>query len=112
MPATREYLRNWHVANPDRNREYQRRMRRKAREDMFEHYGRVCACCNIDEPVFLTLDHIGGGGLADRKKSGNTRNIIARLRREGWPPGYRVLCFNCNLAVSIQGFCPHTRKDV
>jgi hypothetical protein len=29
------------------------------------------------------------------------------LRQRDWPPGYRVLCVNCNFAIGHFGKCPH-----
>lgn len=29
----------------------------------------------------------------------------------GWPPGYQVLCHNCNVAKRILGTCPHQMVD-
>lgn len=29
------------------------------------------------------------------------------LSKNGYPPGFRVLCFNCNAAMHMFGICPH-----
>mgnify|MGYP001568273127 CR=1 FL=1 len=29
------------------------------------------------------------------------------LKQQGYPPGIRVLCFNCNCALGLFGYCPH-----
>lgn len=35
-------------------------------------------------------------------------NMASWLRRNGYPGGIQVLCFNCNLGKSInKGICPH-----
>jgi hypothetical protein len=68
-----------------------------------------CACCGEIELVFLTLDHVGGGGAEERRqgkhKGGTWQYLI--LRRKQYPPGYRVLCWNCNAAFGMFGECPH-----
>ena len=85
--------------------------RRTDRRRALAAYGGVCACCGEAAPAFLTIDHIGGGGNAHRRAlSGGGRTsfrIYAWLRRQGYPTGYRVLCWNCNLARGVYGGCPH-----
>ena len=70
------------------------------------HYSKgklVCECCNEQHPYFLTLDHINGGG----RKDGGSRSLYIKLINSGFPPGFRVLCINCNFAKGQFGFCPH-----
>jgi hypothetical protein len=54
---------------------------------------------------FLTIDHIKGKGRQHQKKI-NTQ-ICNWLKRNGYPKGYRVLCYNCNCAIGFFGQCPH-----
>lgn len=75
----------------------------------------LCACCSEATYCFLTIDHIHGGGTAERKAFGHTttwRIVWAEYRRTGiWPVDrYRVLCSNCNMAFRINGECPHQVK--
>ena len=55
------------------------------------------------------VDHINGDGAAHRretrKRSG--ASMYALLIREGFPPGFQVLCFNCNFAKRTGNACPH-----
>ena len=76
---------------------------------MFNAYGGyVCACCGEKNPGFLTLDHTKGGGRQHRKQLGGGDKVWAWLRRNGFPPGYRVLCYNCNVGRAANGgVCPH-----
>ena len=82
----------------------------KLKLNVIRAYGGKCACCGEKEVDFLTLDHIHGDGGVERKlihRKGN-RDIMSRLRREGFPKGrYRILCWNCNCSIGIRGFCPH-----
>jgi hypothetical protein len=64
-----------------------------------------CVCCNETEVTFLVIDHIGGGGGEQRRLIGKNR-VNAWLRLNDYPPGYRVLCHNCNFAEH-NGGCPH-----
>jgi hypothetical protein len=71
--------------------------------------GPWCACCGEDCMKLLTLDHINNDGHLDRKKNGTGgANLYQRLKRQGYPPGFQVLCFNCNWGRHANGgVCPH-----
>ena len=77
------------------------------------YYGSECQCCGETEPVFLTFDHVYGGGNAHRKRDRQVKNALGTwLVRESFPDGFRVLCFNCHHAIDtgpkhLQGRCPH-----
>ncbi len=70
--------------------------------ETFMAYGGVsCAtigCAVVDIDV-LTLDHINNNGAAHRK-SLNMKNggsgFYRKLQKDNYPPGYQVLCLNCN----------------
>lgn len=81
----------------------------EAKDDVLEHYGRECACCSERHREFLTIDHIAGGGKAHRKIVGNRGGwmFYKWLKKNGYPAGYRILCFNCNSALGAYGYCPH-----
>lgn len=71
--------------------------------------GRVCACCGERQILFLTIDHINGHGTKESRK--DRRYIYVRLRQQGYPKGYRVLCYNCNCGRARNGgICPHKQK--
>jgi hypothetical protein len=64
--------------------------------ETFEAYGGAyCVQCGFADHRALNLDHIGGGGEIDRNQPGS-RTIYYRLKREGFPAGFQVLCANCN----------------
>lgn len=83
--------------------------KRQVRNQTFEAYGGAfCACCGEGHIEFLTLDHINGGGAAERRRIGKrAMYFYGWLRKQGYPPGYRVLCMNCNFALGASGYCPH-----
>ena len=69
--------------------------------------GYRCRCCGTTEPLFLTIDHIAGGGNRHRRQL-NSGTIYRWLRDHGYPAGYQVLCINCNLGRHLNGGeCPH-----
>lgn len=54
----------------------------------------TCIACGYRDLRALSLDHLRGGGRADRGQLGGTR-FYDRLKREGFPDGFQVLCMNC-----------------
>jgi len=68
-----------------------------------------CACCGEQQIEFLSIDHIQGGGGAERKMIGGGNCIYASLNRRNMPgpERYQVLCHNCNQAKGSHGRCPH-----
>lgn len=87
------------------------------RLEVLTHYSKGtlrCVCCGLaSHHEFLTLDHIHGGGHAERQEWPGGR-LWFKLRREGFPEGYRTLCFSCNLCRGHFRYCPHVdeRPDV
>jgi hypothetical protein len=80
----------------------------------FDQYGGpVCACCGVSEWCFLSLDHIGGDGSSERREFFKSKftaghHMFRELRLRGYPPGYQVLCMNCNAGrFRNGGTCPH-----
>jgi hypothetical protein len=93
------------------NKELHRQNRKKAewelRLEMIAAYGGRCVCCGEREPLFLTLEHLKGGGRAHRRRLHRASSIYKELRSQGWPMDYTVLCFNCNSVRGQTGRCPH-----
>lgn len=90
--------------------------RSQLREEMFEALGRACRCCGETFPPFLALDHVKGGGGAERRlrrdgttgsgHGGGYRSWL-RAKSEGWPKEkYQILCHNCNSAKAQGIECP------
>lgn len=92
------------------------RYRTKLKAEVITHYGGRCSCCGESRPVFLTIDHIEGGGNEHRRALQKTpqkghpsggRCTYVWLRNNNYPEGFQVLCWNCNSAKHILGVCPH-----
>jgi hypothetical protein len=104
------------------DKEYRRAWCAKIKDIVFRHYGGwICACCGETEPLFLTLDHINNDGNEFRKRivskkgydrgAGSGGFTYAYLYRHNFPPGYQVLCSNCNHGKRMnKGVCPHKEK--
>lgn len=102
-----EATQQWRLKHPD----YARERRRAIKKELIDHYGGRCVCCNETELLFLTLDHIGGGGNIHRAQfDGVTARVYEDLKRRGFPEGFRVLCHNCHNASNTVEGCPHTRS--
>lgn len=98
----------WKANNSDKLKRYQRASRLKRRRELLARYGGSCACCGEDRLEFLAIDHINGGGTRHRTELAAKGDVFYKwLKREGYPPGFRVLCHNCNLAIGFYGKCPH-----
>lgn len=82
---------------------------RKNRQEVISHYGGKCACCGESVFEFLSIDHINGDGRKHREQI-KTQDICDWLRKNKYPEGFRVLCFNCNCAIGFHGYCPHEYK--
>ncbi len=107
--SCRERERSYEQRCKDRIAWNGRQTRRRLRVLVFDAYGgAVCACCGEDRYEFLTIDHIAGNGAEHRRKNVKAKNDIYHwLKKEGFPPGFRVLCMNCNFSLGYHGYCPH-----
>jgi len=80
------------------------------------HYSKIisnsdipcCACCGENfSHKFLTLDHIKGKKSMGHKRGFGGEKIYRWAKRNDFPSGLQVLCWNCNAAKSNKGVCPH-----
>lgn len=104
------YGRKWRADNADKMREYRQKSKIRLRLETFDAYGgAICRCCGEKEVLFLTIDHVNNNGAEERRLHGSRGGyaFYAILRKLGYPPGYQVLCFNCNMAKGAFGICPH-----
>lgn len=109
--------------NRDFHLEKQREYKRKLKMTVLVAYGGerpACACpgCTESNIEFLTIDHIEGNGAEHRrslvnhrftkggKEASSSANIYRWLVKNNFPPGFRVLCFNCNCSSGNRGCCP------
>lgn len=88
---------------------------RNLKLDTFNAYGGPkCACLSCPQREFamlsmLTIDHINGGGNKHRKeilKDRGGTSFYRWLKKQGYPSGYQVMCWNCNLSKRY-GPCEH-----
>jgi len=99
--AKLEYSRQHYLENKERILPTKKLYRDRIKIEVFSTYcpGEIkCACCQIKYLPFLTIDHINRDGADHRKQQGNGfggYKFYLWLKRNDYPTGFRVLCFNC-----------------
>lgn len=105
----RSYDKQWASNNPELRKATKSRHLRKLKMDVLNIYGNKCECCGESEALFLTIDHVNNDGKYHRKDMVG-QAFYRYLRNLGVPdPRFQILCFNCNIAKSLFGSCPHAR---
>jgi len=66
---------------------------RNLRREVLEFFGGVCVECGFSDFRALQLDHINGGGTAERN-SLPFEGVFKRALK--FPDEYQLLCANCN----------------
>ena len=108
--CNREYRRLRYEKNPQARIESTNKNRNKLRDQVFEAYGSKCTCCQESHRAFLCIDHIDEDGAEHRRQLGKKAKgmgFYEWLRRNDFPEGFQILCWNCNSAKSLRGGCPH-----
>jgi hypothetical protein len=117
-------------AKPSKYRRHQRehrkrhleRVRRQRRESglrrkmrVMAHYGNgKCQCCGEACMTMLTIDHVNNNGREHRNELNGglgrfkSVEIYTWLEANGYPEGFQVLCYNCNISKHRNGgICEH-----
>jgi hypothetical protein len=110
-----ESIKRTRAKRPDYYREQSRRNQAKRRErirqEVLSYYSAgtlKCACCRETEIDFLTVDHMYGKGTEHRREAGSY--VYQWLYHTGFPPGFQILCANCNMSKGKHGACVHATK--
>jgi hypothetical protein len=103
-------VQKWRHKNGDHVREWYRNHKQILKHMCMQHYGNRCNCCGETHIEFLTIDHINNDGSIDRKRGRSGATMYAWLKKNNYPEGYQVLCWNCNEAKSRYGICPHQKE--
>lgn len=89
-------------------KQYRQETKLRLKQEVVAAYGGCCVCCGESRIEFMTVHHINGGGAQHRKVVGIGHTFYAWLRRQGYPKDqFRILCYNCNMALGCFGYCPH-----
>ena len=59
--------------------------------------------CGDTNPHHLTIDHIRNDGNILRKQDSTQSKIYNWLKKNGYPEGYQILCWNHNEEKKIYG---------
>jgi len=109
----KQYLTDYYREHPHRRLSERTRMReyaRSLRRAILLHYGGehpTCGCCGEDHEEFLVVDHANNDGAEHRRTVGKGLRIYHWIMKHGFPPGFLILCHNCNSSFGIRGYCPH-----
>jgi hypothetical protein len=100
-------IKRWYIKNREEILKKSRIRDENIRKLVFNHYGNKCIWCGQSNPIFLTIDHINGGGGKHRKKIHRCAgiNFYRWLKLNNFPEGFQLLCFNCNCA-KLRGYNP------
>ena len=106
-------LKEWKAKRAEPKVVSAKRYRVKLKNDVLTAYGGCCECCGESNFGFLSIDHPNGDGAQWRRE----RNMLGSfqtyqwLRKNGYPPGFRILCMNCNVGRHWNGgVCPHVEE--
>jgi len=104
----------WSKENPEKRKKNALAYYYRLQDEVIQAYGGYkCACCGETEPLFLNIDHINNDGGKFRKEHNFLHHgpkFYQWLKVNHWPPGYQVLCSNCNHGKHRNhGICPHQR---
>lgn len=108
-PCENERMKQWRKLRPELVVKSSRMYHANLRLGALKHYSNgtmTCACCSESEVLFLCLDHINGGGNAHRRslrEPGSGFHLYRWLKDQGYPLGFQVLCYNCNMAKHLLG---------
>lgn len=81
-------------SNSAKVQEAKKRNRIEIREKALQELGGKCLMCGINDKRVLQIDHVDGGGSAERNKIGRD-GIHRKVVRDGGF-GYQLLCANCH----------------
>lgn len=108
--------------NKAKAKQQKKRYHQTLKDEVFEAYGGYrCSCCGETTPCMLAIDHVDNDGAEHRKKLGlakgwakssapglNGATMYHWLKNQGFPSGFQVLCYNCNISKHRnKGVCAH-----
>jgi hypothetical protein len=101
--CAKEYYKKWYekhkAEKADKGKEYRWALRLQA----IKAYGGKCSCCGEDRPEFLMV--------TDNVLRKGASNFYVWLKRNNYPIGFSVYCYNCKASHELYGYCPHKETD-
>jgi len=88
----------------------------KLKQEVYNHYGNRCYCCGLDDPRFLSIEHLNNDGFTQTYRSG--RKVSGTTMYKGiidndFPADIVLACYNCNCGRAHHdrnGKCPHSEQ--
>ena len=80
----------------------------------YSNYDIKCNCCGEKHIEFLSIDHINNDGYIHRKTVRGGSEFIRWLVSNNFPPGFQILCMNCNCSKGRdkEHLCVHQKELV
>lgn len=80
-----------------------KRKRTNDRKALIDNLGGVCVRCGFSDIRALCIDHVNGGGTAERKSFGGHTQRYYKMIADNVDSGeYQILCANCNSIKRIE----------
>jgi len=102
---------NYIKENRERIKKNSKEYKIKLKKEVINSYGGKCNCCGISDIKYLTVEHINGGGNKHKEKVGRGSSFYMWLKKNGYPPEFTVLCYNCNCGKNFRKTCPHHEDE-
>lgn len=94
----------WRAMNNDkyaRQRQTLHQLLKEAVVNIYTNGEATCRWCGQGDLDVLTVDHIANDG-AKHRKTITTGALYRWLRNNGYPSGFQILCFNCNVKKRME----------
>lgn len=104
---------DWSKRNPTKRKEIDDRYRKNEKIRALEYYSNgipTCSCCGETRIEFLSLDHSNNGRGNPKQDKLSGYHFYTKLKLQGYPQGFRVLCHNCNQSFGYYSYCPHQKE--
>ena len=105
-----QQYKKYYTKNKTRMKKQVAENNRKTKELVLNYYSKgkmCCGCCGEKIRQFLSLDHMNGKTKEEKTRRSNSL-VFYKLKKNGFPKGYQVLCLNCNMGkYRNNGVCPH-----
>jgi len=105
-----------YLLNKKREREINHEYQESLKLEVLGHYSGgfpKCAKCGIEDIRVLSIDHINGDGCKHRRELGMGAGFpfYCWLKKNNYPLGFQVLCFNCQAIKRFEGKESGGRKE-
>lgn len=87
---------------------------KKTRLEALQAYGGLsprCAWCGENKLEFLTFHHKDDNGKEHRKEIGGSAKLPYWLKKNNYPKGIEILCWNCNTAHTFYNYSPNRKEN-